>query len=295
MPSLKEVRNRIESVKSTGQITNAMKMVAASKLRRAQDAILRLRPYSKKLNEIIGNITLTTGLTESNPYAQRPGEPNRVLIVAVSSNKGLCGMFNMGVIKSVLSLMNGELKSFTENGQTDLLCIGKKVHEYFIKRGTPVLGEHNDIFQQLTFDNAQMIATTLLDGYEKGQWDRIVVVYNRYKNAALQIVTQEQFLPIAEVPSTSGDEFWGIDYLYEPEKEEILREMIPRALRIQFYKMLLDSYASEHGARMTAMHQATENAGEMLKELRLAYNKARQATITREIIEIVSGAEALKE
>ncbi len=295
MASLKEVRNRIDSVKSTQQITNAMKMVAASKLRKAQDAIYRLRPYSNKFNEIIKNITLTTGVTDHNPYAPRPGEMNRVLIVAVSSNKGLCGMFNMSVIKSVLDLLNGELKDQTENGQVDLICVGKKVHEYFLKRGTPpIVGEYNDIYQELTFERAEAVASTLLQGYSSGIWDKVVIVYNRFQNATLQVVTQEQYLPLLDLPEGSQDEpFWGIDYIYEPEKTEILEEMIPRALKLQFFKTLLDSYASEHGARMTAMHQATENAGEMLKELRLAYNKARQAAITREIIEIVSGAEAL--
>jgi len=293
MPSLKEVRNRIESVKSTEQITNAMKMVAASKLRKAQDAILRLRPYSSKLNDIIANISRTTGITDDNPYGPHSHEQGRVLIVAVSSNKGLCGTFNTNVIKNVLQLLDEELHHYMENDRADILCIGKKAHDYFTKHKFPVIGDHNTIYQQLTFDKVETIAAGVMDDYVAGRWEKVVMVYNRFRNAAVQIVTREQFLPVEGAPETD-EPFWGIDYLYEPEKGEILGTLVPQALKIQFFKTLLDSFASEHGARMTAMHQATDNAGEMLKDLRLAYNKARQASITREIIEIVSGAEALK-
>jgi F-type H+-transporting ATPase subunit gamma len=293
MSSLKEVRNRIESVKSTEQITNAMKMVAASKLRKAQEAILRLRPYSYKLNEIITNISRTTGVTDDNPFGPRYGEGGRVLIIAVSSNKGLCGTFNNNVIKNVLHLLEEELTEYMDQDRADILCVGKKVYDYFNKHRFPVIGEYNNIYQQLTFDNVEGIAAGVMDGYVAGRWEKVVLVYNQFRNAAVQIVTREQFLPVEGAPETD-EPFWGIDYLYEPEKGEILRTLIPQALKIQFFKILLDSFASEHGARMTAMHQASDNAGEMLKDLKLAYNKARQASITREIIEIVSGAEALK-
>jgi F-type H+-transporting ATPase subunit gamma len=292
MPSLKEVRNRIDSVKSTEQITNAMKMVAASKLRKAQDAILRLRPYANRLNGIIQNINESLDTPSDNPYGQRPEEPNRALLIVVTSNKGLCGTFNANVVKSAIDLLTAGYKPFLEANTLDIICIGKKGYEDFIRKGYPVIAEYNHILQPLTYNDAEPVATMVMDGYTEKRWDRITIVYNHFKNAAVQQVVQEQFLPMKSLHKEGG-EFWGIDYLYEPGRAEILQELIPQALRTQFFKTLLDSFASEHGARMTAMHQASDNAREMLKELRLAYNKARQASITREIIEIVSGAEAL--
>lgn len=292
MPNLKEVRNRIESVRSTEQITNAMKMVAASKLRKAQEAILQLRPYSIKLNEIIDNIcaNLYTGI--EHPYSERDEEPKKALIVAISSNKGLCGTFNTNIIKKVSEVINEELKDFYNNNNLDIICVGKKVHEHLLKRKMPVIEEYNHLFSDLSFENVSTLAEMVMTGYRESRWDRIIIVYNHFKNAANQFVVKENFLPI-KTPCSKEDDHFELDYIFEPEKEELLREVIPQALKTQFFRAHLDSHASEHGARMTAMHQATDNAKEMLKELRLAYNKARQATITREIIEIVSGAEAL--
>jgi len=293
MPNLKEVRNRIDSVKSTEQITNAMKMVAASKLRRAQDAILRLRPYAAKLSEIINNVSRAAGATAENPFTPREGSPGRVLVVAISSNKGLCGTFNTNVIKSVQGLIHGPLAQNAESGTLDIICIGKKVYEYLLRRNLPVIAEYNDLFSKPGFDRVSEVSSMILDEYQNGRWDRVIIVYNKFKNAAMQMVTEEEYLPLAG-NGAEEDAVSEVEYLYEPDRSKILTELIPKALKIQFYKTILDSFASEHGARMTAMHKATENAGEMLKELRLAYNKARQASITREIIEIVSGAEALK-
>ncbi len=293
MPSLKEVRNRIDSVQSTQQITNAMKMVAASKLRRAQDAIVKLRPYSRKLNEIIANISETLESYTDNPYGPQEEPSKRVLIVAISSNKGLCGAFNANIIKQVISLARGTYSEELKSGKIDIICIGRKVYEALLRRDMPVIEEHNDLFNGLTFARAEKLCNQILDDYLEGTWGRVVIVYNEFRNAAVQKVTAENFLPVAGASSADATTY-GVEYLYEPTRETILRDLIPASLRIQFFKTLLDSFASEHGARMTAMHKATDNAGEMLKELRLTYNKARQASITREIIEIVSGAEALK-
>jgi F-type H+-transporting ATPase subunit gamma len=293
MPSLKEVRNRIESVQSTQQITNAMKMVAASKLRRAQDAILKLRPYSARLKEIINNVSATLESGLDNPYGPREEAPRKALIVAISSNKGLCGTFNANIIKRVQSLVQGPYKSFHDTGNLELICIGKKAYEFFVRRKYPVSAEFNHLFNQLSYEKVDEVTSMVLDGYLEGKWDKVVIVYNYFKNAGVQFVTDEDFLPVMNGNGTE-DGLWSVEYLFEPQKESILKSLIPQALRIQFFKTVLDSFASEHGARMTAMHKATDNAGEMLKELKLTYNKARQASITREIIEIVSGAEALK-
>ncbi|MFO7722221.1 MAG: ATP synthase F1 subunit gamma [Bacteroidales bacterium] len=294
MPSLKEVRNRIDSVQSTQQITNAMKMVAASKLRRAQDAILKLRPYSARLKEIISHVSATLESGLDNPYGPREEPPRRALIVAISSNKGLCGNFNANIIKRVQALVQEEpFKSFHDSGNLDIICIGKKAYEFFVRRKYPVTAEYNHLFNQLTYEKVDEVTSMVLNGYLEGQWDKVVIVYNYFRNAAVQHVTAEDFLPVMNGDG-EDDSLWTVEYLYEPEKETILHNLIPQALRIQFFKTILDSFASEHGARMTAMHKATDNAGEMLKELKLTYNKARQASITREIIEIVSGAEALK-
>lgn len=294
MPNLKEVRNRIDSVKSTQQITNAMKMVAASKLRRAQDAILKLRPYAAKLNEIICHVSETLETSTENPYGPREEKPQSALVIAISSNKGLCGTFNTNVIKSVQALINDSLHPYYENGNLDIICIGRKVHDFFTRRKLPVIAEYNDIFSDLTFANAEPLASMIMEGYVSMRWDKVVIVYNHFRNAGLQYVVEEDFLPVVNGDDVEDTVKWGVEYLYEPPMDVILKDLIPQALKIQFFKTLLDSFASEHGARMTAMHKATDNAAEMLKELRLAYNKARQASITREIIEIVSGAEALK-
>ncbi len=290
MANLKEIRNRIVSVGSTMQITSAMKMVSAAKLKRAQDAISQMRPYSTKLQEILSNLSATLDISENEYSATR--EVNNVLIIAVSSNRGLCGGFNNNVIKHVNVLLNGEYK----NANPKVLCLGKKVKDAF-KRSefyytNEQLAAAEDIFYDLTFEHNAQVAQELMARFMNKEFDRIVVVYNHFINAASQQVLTEQFLPIVptvqEVGTASGD------YIFEPSKEEIVNDLIPKSLKIQLFKSLLDSNASEHGARMTAMHKATDNANDLQKALKLEYNKARQAAITNEILEIVGGAEALK-
>lgn len=295
MANLKEVRTRITSVKSTQQITSAMKMVAASKLRRAQNAILQMRPYASKLKEILQNLSasLDAGDDASVYAAQR--EPEKVLIIPVSSNRGLCGAFNANVVKSTVNLIESKYARQYENGDVMLITIGRKVSEFFEKGDYNVLEKHDDIFDQLTFENVSVIAEDLMNRYEGKEFDRIEIVYNQFKNAATQLLIDEQFLPVERIAGDIGkEEESNVDFIFEPNKVELVQDLIPKSLKIQFYKAILDSYASEHGARMTAMHQATDNAKELLKDLNLTYNKARQAAITKEILEIVSGAEALK-
>ncbi|MBK7173768.1 MAG: ATP synthase F1 subunit gamma [Bacteroidales bacterium] len=298
MPSLKEVRIRIASVKSTQQITSAMKMVAASKLRRAQNAILKMRPYAAKLKEILQNLSASIETGNDNPFA-RQSNPEKVLMIVLTSNRGLCGAFNSNIIKTTLQCMNDKYSSANQSGNIHFMTIGRKGTEFFSKRGFHVISSHDSIYDQLTWDNASAIATGLMKSFAAHEYDRIEIVYNQFKNAAVQKITVEQFLPI-EPPKKDPAEVAlnqqksQVDYIFEPSQEQIVTELIPKSLKIQFYKALLDSFASEHGARMTAMHQATDNARELLKDLNLAYNKARQASITKEILEIVSGAEALK-
>jgi F-type H+-transporting ATPase subunit gamma len=295
MPNLKEVRTRIASVKSTQQITSAMKMVAASKLRKAQNAILQLRPYAAKLKEILQNLSASLDAGDDASIYSVQREPARVLIIPVSSNRGLCGAFNANVIKRTVSLANNTYGSQLNSGNVSLLTIGRKVSEYFGKRDYHVIGSHDDVFEQLTFENVSEIAELVMKAFAEKKFDRIEIVYNQFKNAATQRLITEQFLPVEPVDKGDGlEEGPNVDYIFEPGKKEIVQDLIPKSLKIQFYKALLDSFASEHGARMTAMHQATDNAQELLKDLSLAYNKARQAAITTEILEIVSGAEALK-
>lgn len=293
MPSLKEVRIRITSVKSTQQITSAMKMVAASKLRKAQNSILKMRPYAAKLKEILQNLSANAADTDSNPFAKQRNS-NKALIVVFTSNRGLCGAFNSNIIKASLQLFNDKFSHLNKEN-IHFVTIGKKGTEYFTKRNYTVIASHDSIYDALTWENTVPIAESLMKLFTDATYDRIVLVYNQFRNAAVQKATAENFLPV-EASEQSGTSVTKseIDYLFEPSKEEIVTELIPKSLKIQFYKALLDSFASEHGARMTSMHQATENAGQLLKELSLAYNKARQAAITKEILEIVSGAEALK-
>jgi F-type H+-transporting ATPase subunit gamma len=291
MPSLKEVRNKIVSVGSTMQITSAMKMVSAAKLKRAQDAIVQMRPYANKLKEILENASAGMPVYE-NPYA-RNSSPNNVLIIAVSSNRGLAGAFNANVIKKTNQIINGEYKG----SNITVLPVGKKVHDAF-KKTTYIIGgmdlphHTSDLFNKLTFENVSPVIEQVMNSFLDKQFDRIVIVYNQFKNAAVQLVAQEQLLPIA------ADKLEGsttpTNYLFEPDQEAIVNDIIPRSVKIQFYKALLDSFASEHGARMTAMHKATDNAKAMQRDLKIMYNKARQASITKEILEIVGGAEALK-
>ena len=290
MPNLKEIRNRIVSVGSTMQITSAMKMVSAAKLKRAQDAVTKLRPYASKLKELFQNLSAVTDPSE-NKFA-KINDSKSVLIVAVTSNRGLCGGFNNNIIKRVQYLIQNDLK---EN-DVKVLCLGKKVKDvikktpnYFI---TEELSAVEDIFSDLTFDRASTIANELMKLYKQQQFSKIVVVYNRFVNAATQAIETEQFLPVLEVKQEEGVSA-AQDYIFEPNKEDLIAVLIPKSLKIQLFKALLDSNASENGARMTAMHKATDNANDLQKSLKLSYNKARQAAITNEILEIVGGAEAL--
>jgi F-type H+-transporting ATPase subunit gamma len=290
MPNLKEIRNRIISVGSTMQITSAMKMVSAAKLKRAQDAVTKLRPYAAKLKELLQNLSAVTDPSE-NKFA-KINDSKSVLIVAVTSNRGLCGGFNNNIIKRVQYLIQNDLK---EN-DVKVLCLGKKVKDaikrtpnYFI---TEELSAVEDIFSDLTFDRASTIANELMELYKQQQFSKIVVVYNRFVNAATQAIETEQFLPVLEVKQLEGVSV-AQDYIFEPNKEDLVAVLIPKSLKIQLFKALLDSNASENGARMTAMHKATDNANDLQKSLKLSYNKARQAAITNEILEIVGGAEAL--
>ena len=282
MANLKEIRARITSVGSTMQITSAMKMVSAAKLKRAQDAITQMRPYANKLSELLVNLSSTLDASEGGVYAQAR-EVKSILIVAVTSNRGLCGAFNNNVIKGAKSLAEGY-------EQVAFVTIGKKASEYFAKNGYEVISSHDDLYNDLSFANTSVIAKDLMDQFVEGRYDKIVVVYNQFKNAASQNLMTEAYLPV----ETPADDTATIgDYIFEPEKEEIVAELIPKSLKIQLFKAVLDSHASEHGARMTAMHKATDNAAELKRELTLTYNKARQAAITGEILEIVGGAEAL--
>jgi F-type H+-transporting ATPase subunit gamma len=291
MANLKEVRNRITSVGSTMQITSAMKMVSAAKLKRAQDAITQMRPYANKLQEILQNVSSSLDTSE-NAYARSTGGKN-ILIVAISSNRGLAGAFNANVIKKTWSLIKNEYA-----GQNvSVISIGKKANDAFKRtdhhiHGTDLPHNLNEIFDKLTYDNVAPIAEKIMEAFVTKQFDKVILVYNQFKNAAVQIVQDEQFLPVDATKSESGSKS-SVDYIFEPSKEFIVSDLIPRSLKTQFYKALLDSLASEHGARMTAMHKATDNAKDMLRDLKISYNKARQTAITTEILEIVAGAEAL--
>ncbi|MFZ4463281.1 MAG: ATP synthase F1 subunit gamma [Bacteroidales bacterium] len=292
MANLKEVRTRIESVNSTRQITSAMKMVAASKLRKSQNAIIAMRPYAAKLQELVKGLSASTEQSSEGIYSvQRPAD--RILIVPVTSNRGLCGAFNANVIRSTVKLINETYAQQLAAGNVSLFPIGKKGEEFFRSRKYNIAGSNIHVFDNLNFTTVVPIAEELMNSFTSEKFDRIIFIYNQFKNAGTQILISEQFLPVEMPVSDENDNSLGVDYLFEPGKEEILGELIPKTLKIQVYKVILDSFASEHGARMIAMHQATDNASDMLKELKLIYNKARQAAITNEIIEIVSGANAL--
>ncbi len=284
MPNPKEIKGRIQSIASTIQITSAMKLVSAAKLRRAQDAIIKIRPYIGKLHELLQNVVSGNKTIDENPYAiTRPIE--KVLIIGIASNKGLCGAFNMNVVKKILELKETEFKG----KQVDIVILGKKVQELLHFRKIEVKTSYNEIFDDLSYHHVAQFAKLFMDDFAAQKYDVIKVVYNQFKNAATQILTAEQFLPVEVKEDTKPK-----DYIFEPSPEIILNDLIPRALKIQFHKFLLDSNAAEHGARMTAMHKATDNAQELMKELNLEYNKARQSAITNQILEISSGAEALK-
>jgi len=284
MANLKEIRNRINSVSSTMQITSAMKMVSAAKLKKAQDAITAMRPYAEKLTELIQNISSTLEGDAAGVYAEQR-EVNKVLLVVVTSNRGLCGAFNANVIKATRTLID---KTYADK-QVDVLTIGKKGYDLVGKTET-VFANRSDLFDALTFMNVEAVAQQIMDAFIEGSYDKVEVVYNQFKNAATQIVQTEQFLPLKPIETESNV---TVDYIYEPSKEEIILNLIPASLKTQLYKAVLDSNAAEHGARMTAMHKATDNAKDLRDQLKLTYNKARQAAITNEILEIVGGAEAL--
>ena len=289
MANLKEIKNRITSISSTMQITSAMKMVSAAKLKKAQDAITQMRPYSNKLQELLGNLSATTDISE-NPYSEIRQESN-ILVLAISSNRGLCGGFNNNVIKKVNELVN---KTYA-NANVNIICFGKKVTDAFRRSDIRIDNKEvgsEDIFSNLTFVNAAEIAENVTHLFLNKKFDKVVVVYNSFVNASVQDVKAEQLLPIA--PITNEASSTNVEYIFEPSKTEIIEDLIPKSLKTQFFKALLDSHASEHGARMTAMHKATDNAKELKRNLTLSYNKARQAAITNEILEIVGGAEALK-
>ena len=290
MASLKEVRNRIVSVNSTTQITKAMKMVSAAKLKRATDAIVQMRPYANKLKDILANLTASLEGNES-PYTQQR-EIKNVLLVVVTSNRGLAGAFNANVIKAANLLVADKYDAQKRDGNLQIIAIGKKAQDYFTRNKFNVIGNNNEVFNHLNFDEANKIAEEVMSGFVAGKWDKVEVVYNQFKNAGMQILTTEQLLPVVPSVNQSANQN-NADYLLEPSQEEIVLGLIPSSVKIQLYKALLDSHASEHGARMTAMDKATENAGDLLKALRLSYNQARQASITNEILEIVSCANAL--
>ncbi len=294
MANLKAIRVRLGSVKSTRQITSAMKMVAAAKLRKAQDAIVQLRPYADKLNEIL--IGLNTALRDTeieNLFAERKNSNGRVLLVVVTSNKGLCGGFNANILRDTRRLIAEKYSEQFRRGDLWFMPIGKKGYDALRKLKCNILEEHNNLYAGLTFDRTKQIADKLMNLYLTKEYDRIEIVYNQFRNAAVQKLTEEVYLPVSTAPAGKAGSV-VTDYIYEPDQVSIVSELIPKSLRIQLYKALLDSFAAEHGARMTAMHQATDNATELIKDLTLQYNNARQAAITNQLLEVVSGAEALK-
>jgi F-type H+-transporting ATPase subunit gamma len=292
MANLKEVKNRIVSVTSTMQITSAMKMVAAAKLRRAQDRIIQMRPYSQKMTGILQNVSAGLDGSIENVFGEIR-EESRVLLVVVTSDRGLCGGFNSNVFKTTEALIEEKYSYQKKSGDLYILPIGKRSFEYFKKRKFQLVDDYYEMFGNLSFDEAKIAANAVMNGFVNGDWDKVELVYNEFKNVATQILRAEQFLPVEA--GTSDELESSTDYLYEPTAENVVQEMIPKSLRIQFYKAVLESNASEHGARMTAMDQATDNAEDLIKELKLTYNRSRQAAITKEILEIVGGAEALSD
>ena len=288
MANLKEIRIRIASVQSTQKITSAMKMVSAAKLRRAQTAIQKLRPFSNKLNGILSNITSED--SESNPLAEvRP--IHNVIFVIIASNKGLCGGFNNNILKETERLLKNQYAALHKNGNVQFIGIGKRVSDYLRSRKYPTLGFYDDFTVSPSFEEISALSDELMDKFTKKEVDKVILIYNEFKNAATQLLTEDQYLPLKPVVAQAGET--NNDYIFEPCKEEMYKMLIPKAMHTKLYKAVLDSVASEHGARMTAMHKATENADELIKQLNLTYNKVRQSSITNEIIEIVGGSEAL--
>lgn len=295
MASLKEIRTRISSVTSTRQVTSAMKMVSAAKLRKAQNAILQIRPYANKLKEILSDISQGIDSDTENIYAEQRS-PKNVLIITITSNRGMCGAFNSNVIKAAEHMAKEKYPTQFAKGNVKFYAIGRKGAELLKHKGLTVAGTGAELFDDLRFGNIKTAAENIMDSFANKIYDRIEVIYNQFKNAGVQILTQEQFLPIQiEEEADGGKSAFISNYIFEPSKEYIFEELVPKSLKIQFYKMLLDSNASEHGARMTAMHIATDNATELIKELKISYNKARQESITNEILDIVGGANALSQ
>jgi F-type H+-transporting ATPase subunit gamma len=293
MANLKAIRIRISSVKSTRQITSAMKMVSAAKLRKAQDKIVRLRPYASKLHEILIGLSQSLAEQEIENIYSRSSTPEKILIVVITSNRGLCGAFNANVIKEARRVVAEKYMEQFEKGNLTFLTIGKKGYDYLRKQKLKMLPERNRLFYELTFNNVSVVAEEVMNSFLSGEFDRVELIYNQFKNAAVQNLTDETFLPVETVASGTKRTA-PVDYIYEPSGEEIIKELIPKSLKIQFYKAVLDSFVAEHGARMTAMHKATDNATGMIRDLTLLYNKARQSAITNQILEVVSGSEALK-
>jgi F-type H+-transporting ATPase subunit gamma len=291
MASLKEVRARIASINSTQQITKAMKMVSAAKLRRAQENITQLRPYAQKLSQMLATVSAGAETAAESPYKQAR-IIDRVLLIVITSDRGLAGAFNTNAIKGALTLLDSKYASQARSGNVEIMAIGKKGAEAFQRRGFKVNTNHVDAFGSLSFATVREAAEEAMHGFAEGRYDVVEVVYNEFRNAAVQIIRTEQMLPIVSAEPAAGSSS-AINYIFEPSEEEIVTELIPKTIKIQLYKAVLDSNAAEHGARMTAMDKATDNAGELLKELRLVYNRTRQAAITTEILEIVGGAEAL--
>jgi F-type H+-transporting ATPase subunit gamma len=292
MPSLKEVKNRIGSVVSTQQITKAMKMVAAAKLRRSQDRIMQMRPFAQKLSALLQNLSLAQSGSADDNWYSAVRDQKKVLIIAVSSDRGLCGSFNSSVFKGVIRLIDEKYSNQSGSGDVTILPIGKKAMEYFTKRKYNVNKQFSTIFSDISFENVSNAAEFVMNAFKRGEFDKVEVVYNEFKNVATQILRKEQYLPVLPPEITKNSN--NVDYIYQPNQEQIMTGMIPKSLKVQLFKAVLDSNAAENGARMTAMDKATENAGELLKDLRLTYNRTRQAAITKEILEIVGGAEALK-
>jgi F-type H+-transporting ATPase subunit gamma len=291
MANLKEIRTRITSVKNTRQVTSAMKMVSAAKLKKAQDAILQIRPYAGKLSELLLSLSLALENADNSVYTvQRI--PEKVLIVLISSNRGLCGGFNSYISKNAITLARNKYKKQLEAGKLDFMIVGKQggriLHSYQIQASS----ENNQLFDQLTFDHVSEVAKSIMADFVSGKYDRVELVYNKFVNAAVQEQVAEQYLPVLPT-SVEKEKRSNLDYIFEPSLEYIVEELIPRSLKIQFYKALLDSHAAEHGARMTAMHKATDNASDLINELTLTFNKARQAAITNAILEVTNGSEAL--
>lgn len=290
MPNLKEVKSRIQSVTSTQQITKAMKMVAAAKLKRAQDNIIQLRPYASKLNTVLVNLTAGTEPSEDNPYGE-VRYPERVLVIVVTSDRGLCGAFNSNIHKATIQHIEQNYKAISRRGDLDILPLGKKGYDFFRKRNYKVISDYHEVFHDLSFTNVTLVAEFAMKKFREREYDRVDLIYNEFKNVATQILRKEQFLPIEQPDEEVSGE---VDYIYQPDKESIITELIPKSLKTKVFKAVLESNAAEQGARMTAMDQATDNAAELLKELRLTYNRTRQAAITTEINEIVAGSAALK-